>query len=369
MPRETSLTATAAWFAHLPFTIWGKRSFTTPKKALILKPCCISQVMLTTPLVSVLSEAYPNAQFDWAISQWARPAIVGNPRISELISTGNVGLQRASRKEINALIRRIREQQYDTCIIPSRSSWLAYIAWRAGIPQRIGLDVDGRGFSHTLPVRPSSNIQHEAEIYLSIAQALHIDTKLINRVARMEFYASDRARTTVTARLVEKIDWLGDVPLVVIHPGGGSNPVMQNEQKQWPVERFARLGNYLVRRYEARVVLVGAKEDATLATAVAGMMAYPVDNLAGSISLGEMAALSELANLYVGNDAGPTHIAAATGCPTLAIFGPSSPEVSGPYAPKGRTINLHRETGYPFDWATGVSVEEAITAVDILLAR
>lgn len=369
MPRETSLTAVAAWLAHLPFRIWGKRSFTTPKKALILKPCCLSQVMLTTPLVAVLSETYPNAQFDWAVSQWARPAIAGNPRISELISTGNVGLQRTSREEITSLIRRIREQRYDTCIIPSRSSWLAYIAWRAGIPQRIGLDVDGRGFSHTIPVRPSPYLTHEADIYLSIAQALSIDTQIVRRMARMEFYPSDSARTAVTARLVETIDWLGDVPLIVLHPGGGRNPIMSNEQKQWPTERFARLGNYLVRRHEARVVLVGAKEDAALATAVAGMMAYPVENLAGAIRLGELGALCELANLYVGNDTGSTHIAAATGCPTLTIFGPSSPSFSCPYMPQGQTINLHRETAVPFDWREGVSVEEAIAAADKLLTH
>ncbi len=367
MSRETSLTAVAAWLAHLPFRIWGKRSFTTPKKVLILKPCCLSQVMLATPLIAVLSETYPNAQFDWAVSPWARPAIAGNPRISELISTGNVGLQRSNRKEVANLIARIREQRYDTCIIPSRSSWLAYISWRAGIPQRIGLDVDGRGFSHTLPVRPSITLKHEAEIYLAIARALSIDPQVVERAACMEFYPSDSARTAITARLVENIDWLGDVPLVVLHPGGGRNPIMHNDQKQWPAERFARLGNYLVRRHEARVVLVGDKEDVALATAVAGMMAYPVENLAGAISLGELGALCELASLYVGNDTGATHIAAATGCPTLALFGPSNPEYSSPYVPGGRMINLYRETAVPFDWQEGVSVEEAITAADKLL--
>lgn len=369
MPRETSLTATAAWFAHLPFRIWGRRNFFTPKKVLILKPCCLSQVMLTTPLLAVLSEAYPEAQFDWAISQWARPAVAGNPRISELIATGAVGMGKASRAEIFNLIGRIRAQKYDTCIIPSRSSWLAFIAWRAGIRQRIGLDVDGRGFSHTFPVRPLPETVHEAEVYLSLAHALSIDPRLIKRVARMEFYPPDPARTAMAARLVEEIDWLGDVPLVIIHPGGGRNPVANHELKQWPAERFARLGNHLVRQHHARVVLVGAQEDAALVHAVAGMMSTPVVTLAGGLNLGELGALCELADLYVGNDAGPTHIAAAVGCPTLAIFGPSNPAVSSPYMPQGRVKWVYQETAAPFTWTQGATVTQTIAAADSLLAQ
>lgn len=368
MPRESSVTAVTAWLARLPFRLWGQRSFTTPQKVLILKPCCLSQVLLTTPLLAVLSTAYPEAQFDWAVSQWARPAIAGNPRLAELIPSGKLGLGRISHPEMRRFIGRIRAQNYDTCIIPSRSSWLAYAAWRAGIPQRIGLDVDGRGFSHTLPVRPSPGVQHEAELYLSIAQALRIDPQLVTRVARAEFFPADRDRTAITARLVEEVDWLGDKPLVVMHPGGGRNPIWQLPQRRWPVERFARLGNHLVRQADARLVLVGDAEDAALTTAVAGLMAFPVVNLAGRMSLGEIGALAELADLYVGNDAGPTHVAAAVGCPTLAIFGPSDPAVSAPYVPQGRVITLHRETAVPFSWANGVSVEEAIAAATALLA-
>ncbi len=378
MPRENSLTAIAAWFARIPFRIWGRRSFSTPKKVLILKPCCLSQVMLTTPLLAVLSHAYPDAQFDWAISQWARPAVAGNPRISEFISMGGTG--QLGRNETRALLERIRAQQYDTCIIPSRSGWLAYLAWRAGIPQRIGLDVDGRGFSHTIPVRPLPTEQHEAERYLALARALSIDPKLISRVARMEFYPPDAARTAIAARLVEEAEWLGDVPLVVLHPGGGWNPLVRQEEKQWPVERFVRLGNYLARQYKAQVVLVGAPADAPLAATVAGLISVPVLNLAGSLTLGELGALCELADLYVGNDTGSTHIAAAVGCPTLAIFGPSDPALSGPYMPHGRVRCVYRETAVAtewrptpappssYDWSQGASVEQVVAAADELMA-
>ena len=69
MPRENLLTAIAARLASVPFRMFANRQpFQTPRKALILKPCCLSQVMLATPLLAALKEAYPQAQFDWELT-------------------------------------------------------------------------------------------------------------------------------------------------------------------------------------------------------------------------------------------------------------------------------------------------------------
>ena len=351
--------------AALPFRLFGRRPLHPPRKALILRPCCISQVMMATPLVAALSEAYPNAQFDWAISEWARPAVISNPRLSELIDTGRVGFLEATRGDVRALVEQLREQQYDTCFVPGRASLWAYIAWRAGIPQRIGLDVGWRGFAHTLAVpAPPLGQQHEADIYLSLARAMGIEAE-----ASAEFYPSDRDRATATERLVDEVDWLGDVPLVIMHPGGGYNPGGEDERKRWPLERYALLGNHLVRQYQARILLVGGERDKAAAATVAGMMPTPAVNMAGRLTLGELGALCEMADLYVGNDTGPTHIAAAVGCPTLAIFGPSDPAVSAPRGKRGRVEAIGGAPAEGFTWAGHVLPAEAIAAADRLLSR
>jgi ADP-heptose:LPS heptosyltransferase len=107
-----------------------------------------------------------------------------------------------------------------------------------------------------------------------------------------------------------------------------------------------------------------------MAEAIRGMMISPAVNWAGRLSLDEVGALGEVADLYVGNDAGPTHISAAVGCPTLAIFGPSNPAISGPFATKARVITLwHDLEDQPFSWDTGVTVAEAVEAADSLLQR
>ncbi|HEX6384457.1 MAG TPA: glycosyltransferase family 9 protein [Anaerolineae bacterium] len=370
MPRENVLTTTAARLARIPFWLLARRPFVPPQKALILQPCCLSQVMLTTPLLAALSRAFPRARFDWAVSDWARPAVAGNPRLTELISTGSGRLGEGGWREIRALVQQLRQEEYDTCFIPGRSALLSLVAWQAGIPQRVGLNVDGRGFAHTIAVPLPAGERHTAAIYLAIAAAAGIDTRT-GGLPPMEFYPSDAARTAVTKRLIDELDWLGDAPLVIMHPGGGANPVQTDRRKQWPAERFVLLGNHLVRKYQARVLLVGGKADRPLAEAIAGMMPAPVVSWAGRISLGEIGALGEVADLYVGNDTGPTHVAAAAGCRTLAIFGPTDPAVSAPYGNRDQVITLWREwheaEGQSFSWDNGVSVAEAIKAADTLL--
>lgn len=375
MPRDNWLTVAAARTARIPFWFLSRRPFTPPQKAVILQPCCVSQIMLTTPLLVALSNAFPQTRFDWVVSSWGRPAIIGNPRITELIDAGSGDLKAAGWGAIRRLAHQLHEEAYDTCIIPSRSSTLALLAWEASIPQRIGLNIDGRGFAHTVAVKPAQNIRHAAEIYLSLAASMGVDvgSDVPNRVD-MEFYPPDNDRTAVTHRLVEDVDWLGDCPLVVIHPGGASNPIQTTPGKLWPAERYARLANHIVRQHGARVILVGADQDREIARAIIGMTAAPLVDWVGRISLGELGGLCEVADLYIGNDTGPTHVAAAVGCPTLAIFGPSDPAVSRPYGTKGQVVALWHDLAAvaderPFTWEEGVTVAEAVTAVDELLRR
>lgn len=362
--RENLFVNVGARLASVPFRLFGRREFVAPSKILLLKPCCISQVMMATPLLTALDGAYPEAQIDWAVSAWARPAIVGNVRVSELIDTGRVGFPDQSWADMRALAERIAEEKYDTCFVPSRSARLAWVAWQAGIPQRIGLDARGRGFAHTMAVpipAGGDNPPHESLVYLALAQALGIEADV-----QMEFYPSDGDRARVTTRLVDEVDWLGDVPLVILHVGGGSNPTRPGAYKQWPVERFVLLGNYVQRQYGARVLLVGSEDDQAKSRDIKGMMAGNIVDLTGKLTLGELGALCEVADLYVGTDTGPTHISAALGCPTLALFGAGNPAVSGPYATKGPVTALWHdgEVG-----ENSITVDEAMVAADQLLAK
>ena len=365
MKYDNIVTLAAANLARIPFWLTRRQPFQRPKRALILKPCCLSQVMLTTPLMAALCETFPDTRFDWAISKWARPAISGNPRITKLIDTGSVTFQDGKRDDIGSLIAKIRMGDYDTCFVPSRSILLCYIAWRAAIPQRIGLNKGGRGFAYTIPVSLPGQEVNEGEAYLRLAKAIEISADIGS-----EFYPSDRARTDITQLLVDELVWHGDQPLVLIHPGGGYNPVAADSDTRWPAERYASMANRLVHKLSARVILIGSEEETPLTKSITGLMSADVTDLARRLDLDHIGALAEVADLYIGNDAGPTHIAAAAGCQTMAIFGPTNPTVSAPFLTKGKVLVLEPEsTSSPFSWEHGPSVDDALQAVKKLLTN
>jgi ADP-heptose:LPS heptosyltransferase len=80
----------------VPFALSRRHPLHAPHKALILQTCCLSQVMLATPLLAALNEGFPQAKFDWALVDWARPAIASNPRVREIITIGETDLRRSS---------------------------------------------------------------------------------------------------------------------------------------------------------------------------------------------------------------------------------------------------------------------------------
>lgn len=348
--------------SRLPSRLRPSQVAAPPRKILIMQPCCLGQVMLATPLLAALSEGFPEARIDWAVSDWALPAIGVNPRLTRIIRTGAGALDGTGREEIRALIERLRAEAYDACFLLSRSGNAKLASSQANISQIFELD-GGRKTKG-----PATNERLAARRFLALAAAAGVDPAIIESV-EMEFEPSDVDRAKVARWLVEEFDWLGDAPLVVLHPGGGDNPSVVNLDKRWPAHRFARLANHLTRTHGARVVVAGTAEERAVAEQVAGMMSFPAANLTGRLGLGELGALCELADLYVGNHVGSTYIAAATGCPTLAIYGPTDPAVYGPYMINGRVRTLWRPYDGPFDWANGVSVEEAGAAADGLMTE
>lgn len=141
----------------------------------------------------------------------------------------------------------------------------------------------------------------------------------------------------------------GDAPLVAIHPGSGS------PAKNWPAARFAALASHLQRERGARLLLIsGPADEAAVHTMRQHMNALqPTPSQGMSAALQQeqdpillhdlplplLAAILSRCQLYVGNDSGVSHLAAAVGVPTVAIFGPTDPHV---WAPRGPAVRIVR---------------------------
>ncbi|MBD3310484.1 hypothetical protein GF351_04650 [Candidatus Woesearchaeota archaeon] len=118
--------------------------------------------------------------------------------------------------------------------------------------------------------------------------------------------------------------------LVGICPGSG--PTMT--QRRWMPERFAQLADRIIDRYDGAVVFVGGPDEYELCSKIQVMMSNDSINSCGKVSLRQLIALIEKCRLFVSNDTGPMHIAAAQGVPTIGIFGPETPTIFGPYGEK-----------------------------------
>lgn len=350
--------------ARLLHDRWRKRPFVPPQKAVIFQPGTIRDVMLTTPLFQTLLQAYPETRFDWVVQQGSRLAISSHPSVKNL---WEVTLGKDKRPvAYAALLDQVRRQQYDTCFIPATTGWLRRLALDAGIGQRVGLWQNGRGWSLTVAASSPVGEAHTAVINMSIARTIQI----FNGFSRpaMRFFPADAHRQSITERLVDELNWLGDRPLILINPGAGQ----ELPETAWPLERFVLLCNRLKKRLDAQLVLVGESIDQKVASEVSGMVTGGVSNWVGTVTLGEIGALAEIADLYVGSCSGVGHVTAAMGCRTIMIYGPTDPRATAPYAPnESQVVVLYkgREEKRPFAWADGVGVEEVAETAVRLLAK
>ena len=119
------------------------------------------------------------------------------------------------------------------------------------------------------------------------------------------------------------------------------NPGTNHLCKCWPIDRFAVLGDRLAEQYDAQVVILGSRDEKKLAEEIAaGMRHVPLD-LTGC-SLGELGAILKRVTLLVTGDTGPMHIASAVETPVVALYGPISPDRSGPLG-TGHRVLMHGE--------------------------
>lgn len=298
----------------------------TPRRILIFRRCCLGDVLMTTPLLRALDAAYPDAAITYATGKWSAAALGGEAgRHAILRLPEHPGLRDWVR-----IVGRLRRGRFDLALVPERSPLPALATALAGIPRRVGLDSAGRGFALTNRI-PVPALRHETDLALDLVRALDIDAS----ERRPRYLPSEAARSRVAALIAEREM---QEPLFVVHPGGGANPGVTMDIKRWSPERFAAVGAALLARHGGTLAIVGAASDAV--TVAATLVSCPpgTHDLGGALSLDELAALCARATLYVGNDAGTTHLAEACGAPSVVVFGPTDPAQYGPTDGVGEAV-------------------------------
>ena len=175
---------------------------------------------MSTPLLEVIQRNYPEARITYVVGSWSKTIAEHHPAVAQVIDSSTVGIPgRYSIREYLHLARRLRRCHFDLAFVLDRSPMLTLLPWLANIPRRVGPDSLGRGFSLTdrVPVSATAaQLQHQAEIYLSLARALHLH---INH-PRMLFVPT-RARCTSLLRRLPSFPVVAAIQVWISPPNAG----------------------------------------------------------------------------------------------------------------------------------------------------
>ena len=263
----------------------------------------IGDLVMTTPALRALNEAYPDALID----------IVADPRSSELLTRcpllGDLfhRVKREGRAGLFRLVRSLRRRRYDA-IVDLRTDFLPWLL---------------RGDRRSARWQAPPHGPHAVEQHFAVAQRLLPAPRAIPDTCIWTTAEDD-------ARAAALLDTVPGPRRLVLAPGANW------PGKRWPVEHYAALAQALREEFDS-LVLLGSAADVDDAGGRLDGLALPTLDLMGRTSLIEATAVMRQATLFVGNDSGLGHLASAAGIPSVTVFGPGRPER---YRPWGSRASL-----------------------------
>jgi len=279
----------------------------------------IGDMVLLTPALRALRQAYGDSHITMLVRPLVQKLMIDNPYLNELMIYDKRGEDKGILQVLH-LSRRLRKLKFDLAVVlHSNSVRSVLITFLAGIPERIGTRVNGRGIFLTQSIEDRNDI-HEVERYLRVLELIGIS----NSSPNLEFW-----HTMEDRRKIEKIlagYGISNSDILI-----GINPGTTWETKQWQLERFTQVIDAILKKYKVRVVLTGSSTEKELGDRIQELTSKEFVNLIGKTNLRQLGALIERTNFYITYDSGPMHIAAAVNTPTIALFGPTSPIRHAPY--------------------------------------
>jgi len=288
-----------------------------PQRILVIKLRYLGDVLISTPVVASLRAAFPRAYLSMLVNPGTEAMIAHNPHLDEVL----VVERSASALRQLRFALALRRRRFDLVIDLTDGDRAAILSRLTGAAMRIGFNREGlwrgRLYTHVVPLQ-----QQAIPIIRQQLMALEILGIPVAESTPLLVVRQDE-ETTAGAALGEIEIGPGEA-FVAVHPGA------RWWFKSWSARRFAGLIDYVQGKLGVKVVLLGGDQEREIAEAILGEVGTEVRSLVGRLGLLELAALLRRATLFVGNDNGPMHIAAAVGTPVVGLFGPTDPKVWGP---------------------------------------
>jgi heptosyltransferase-3 len=349
------------------------------KRALVIQLRHHGDVLLTSPVFTVLKNHAPSLEVDALVYAETREMLDLHPAIAQVHVVDRRWKERSAPARLMQewrLHSALRARSYDLIVHLSEHPRGAWLARSLGAHHTVAHDfarkagIWKKSFSHLAPL-PASGRRHRVELNLDVLRRIGIQPGDEER--KLVLVPGGDAERRVDKLLAA--EGLAPQGFIHFHPGS------RWQFKCWPAERAAALIAALTQRGE-RVALTAAPDEKELAiiAEIRKRAGTTVADLSGKLTLKELAALSACAKLFIGVDSAPMHIAAAVQTPTVALFGPSGEIEWGPWKVRHRIVASDEHACRPCgnDGCGGGKVSECLavlplqtvlSAVDSLLAR
>jgi len=298
-------------------------------KVLVRATNWVGDAILSIPALQALRAQKPDVEITVLARPWVADLYRDQGFVDRLLlfdhrghHSGVLGRER--------LAGELRAERFDSAVLFQNAFEAAWIVWRARVPERIGYARDGRGplLTKSIPVPlPGEIPPHEANYYLELLRR----TGWIAAPPQLA-----PVRLHVAAEGLERAEKFlreAGCPPESLRVAFGAGAAY-GTAKCWPANRYADLARRLVSDYGAHIVLFGAASEAAVAAEVEQGAGRGVINLIGRSAIGDLPALLARCHLFIGNDSGAMHVAAAVGLSVVAVFGPTDSDGTRPLTPR-----------------------------------
>lgn len=297
--------------------------WSTVKRILVVRLRSIGDTVLSTPSLIALKRFLPNAEIDILLEDWVAPVLDGFDAVDNVISVGKDTAERLR------VALHLRQRKYDVAFNLHGGTTATMFVRASGAKHRIGYLNYQYSFLYSHLLTSASDFwkqekTHSAEQQLALLGFIGVPvddrpkSKLVvtaeaRESSEKKFPAKSQSRKGGTACVS---GWSGDGHYALLHPASAFFT------KQWPTKNFARTAEFLAER-GLHTVAVASKNESKVLEDLERQSSVPI-TIFDSLTLPEITALASRARLFVGNDSGIAHIAAAVQTPTVVIFGSSN---------------------------------------------
>ena len=319
----------------------GMKIIKNPEKILIIRLSAIGDVVDVLPALRCLRSNFPESRISWLVEDRASAILSAHPDLDDVIVFPRKKWQREILKvkkaistlsDILSFYRKLHGEHYDLVLDFQGNLKSGIMNLITGTENRVGF---GKGFSKEFNylftryrVYPQNKREHRIDKNLSLLKGIGFKAKFQNP----EFPVSRPDQEYISHFIDENNKC--SIPLIIVNPCTSK----YGSYKRWPTLNYARLADMILEKYDVKVIFIWGPNEFEIVNEIISYMKQKA-LVSCKTTIKQLIELVRRADLYIGGDTGPLHIASTLCIPTVAIFGPKDPILYGPYHENTAIIN------------------------------